>query len=404
MPKIVVVWEMGADLGHVTRLDTLAKYLVGRGHEVVCIFSDVSEIQRLYPHPKTPPYRLLSGPRWPDKRLKLSRPPANLVEVLLSVGYYKAAIIAAKLADWRAIFAPLQPDIIIYDYAPTALLATRDRNCQKISLDDPFSKPPAIFPLPSFDVNAKVSSANLRVSETRLVDIVNSVLAEFKLGKIAQACDLFATDKSFLLSIPELDPFAHVRTLENYVGLMNDGRSQEKIAPNWNSLSDAKKVFGYLKPTYPKIKVFLACLVEFDIQGRFFIPHASQEVLNICRNSCVEISSRPYDLTQNMEQCDLIVCHGGHSTLLHATLGGVPALIIPLQQEQLSSAQKCVDSGLALGLGGGVENTETIKSMIHAMLYDKSFKPRAQFIADIYRNKFTRPALEIITEYIESCL
>ena len=405
MPKIVVVWEMGADLGHVTRLDTLAKYLAGRGHEVVCIFSDVSEIQRLYPRPLTPSYRLLAGPSWPDKHLKLSRPPANLVEVLLSIGYYKPQVIAQKLADWRVIFAELKPDLIIYDYAPTAVLASRDLTCKKIGIDDPFSKPPDIFPLPSFDLNAKVSIANLKISEIRLVDTVNLALAQFQLGKITQASDLFATDKSFLLSIPELDPFSHLRASANYVGLISTSGSQQKIALNWNTQSSAKKVFVYLKPNYPKIKELLSCLVKFDIQGRFFIPQASQEMLDICRSANnVEISEQPYELAKNLAECDLIICHGGHSTLMQAALCAVPTLIIPLQQEQLSTAQKCVDGGLALAFGSALTDAGKIHSIIHTILSDESFKQRNQLCSDFYKNTFTRSALEIITQYIEFCL
>jgi len=404
MPQVVLVWEMGADLGHVTRLDSLAKHLIGRGHSVVCVFSSLNETQRTYLPPATPPYQVIQGPSWPDRRSKLSRSPANLAEVLLSIGYHQPQLVATKLGEWRAIFSQLQPDVIIYDYAPTALLATRDYSCKKISLDDPFSKPPETFPLPSFDQNAKVSTANLAISDSRLVDIVNQVLLQFQLSPIKQASDLFASDKSFLLSIPELDPFAHLRNAATYLGFIEAQSCDKKIPLNWNTESNAKKVFAYLKPSYPKLKELLYNIMRLNIQGRFFIPHADQAILDICKNSNMEISNTPYDLSENLPPCDLVICHGGHSTLLQAALCGVPALIIPLQQEQLSTTQKCVDSGLALWLGHGVTDSEKIQSILQALLYDQRFQQSVQQCAMRYRNRFTRSAMEVIVEYVETCV
>lgn len=404
MSQVVLVWEMGADLGHVTRLDALAKHLTTRGHSVTCVLSSLSEIQRIYLPPHTPPYQVIQGPSWPDRHSKLSRSPANLAEVLLSIGYHKPQLVAAKLGEWRAIFSQLHPDVIIYDYAPTALLATRDYLCKKISLDDPFSKPPETFPLPSFDQNAKVSTANLAISDTRLVDIVNQVLVQFELSPIRQTSDLFASDKSFLLSIPELDPFAYLRNAATYLGFIEAHDRDKKIALNWNTESTAKKVFAYLKPSYPKLKELLCNIVRLNIQGRFFIPHADQEILDICKNSNVQISNTPYDLSENLAPCDLVICHGGHSTLLQAALCGVPALVIPLQQEQLSTTQKCVDSGLALWLGHGVTDSEKIRSAIQSLLFDEHFQQNTQQCAMRYRNRLTRSAMEVIVEYVEACV
>lgn len=409
MAEVVLVWEMGADMGHLTRLDTLAKRLVERGHGVTCIFCDLTGLQRLYPPQQTPPYHLLQGPSWPNQYAKLSRPPANLAEVLLAVGFHKPQVIAAKLAQWRAIFAHLKPGLIIYDYAPTALLATRDLACPKIGLDDPFSKPPARVPLPAYDRDANLSDANLTLSETKLINTLNPVLAEFQLQPIAQVYDLFATDESLLLSIPELDPFAHLRECANYLGPITAPNNTDKQPLDWDPHSSAKKVFAYLKPSYPKLKEFLACITQLDIQGRFFIPGAGaaiqrETIQPLKHNSPIQISEQPYDLAKNLHQCDLVICHGGHSTLVQTALCGVPALVIPLQQEQLSSAQKSVASGLALGLGHGVSDPVTIQAAAKTLLDDADFRQRTVQCAQHYQKVFTRPALDIIVETVESRL
>lgn len=401
MAKVVLVWEMGADLGHVTRLDALARHLGERGHAVTAIFCDTTGIQRLYPPSTKPSYQILQGPSWPTRHQKLSRPPASLAEVLLSVGFYRPEVIVEKFVHWQALFAHLQADIIFYDYAPTALLATRRYPCRRINLSDPFAKPPACFPLPRFDQVANVSEQNLAVSEQRLVTATNQALKQVGLDEIAYAHELFAADKTFLLSIPELDPFAHLREGDDYIGQFETPASAG-LQLQWSG-TKSKKVFAYLKPSYPQLNNFLRILTRTDIQGQFFIPNAQQETLAICLDSKIKIASEPYDLS-NLDQCDITICHGGHSTLLRSILNGVPALLIPLQQEQLSVAQKAVNSGIALMLGNGISEESAILSTINHLLYDDSLHRTAQACAVRYRNHFAKSTLETVAEYVESCI
>lgn len=400
MAKVVLVWEMGTDLGHVTRLDALARHLCERGHSVTAIFSDLREIQRIYPHPHLPPYRVLQGPSWMDRRLKLTRPPASLTEVLLSVGFYKSEIVTEKLQQWKALFASLQVDAILFDYAPAAQLAARQYAWHKINLGDPFSTPPVRSPLPLFDLNAKVSDANLMISDQRLVDVVNQALREVELAEIRYAYELSSAHKTFLLSIPELDPFAHLRTSEQYIGLLKTP-SIGGLNLNWNN-TPTKKVFGYLKPIYPHLKQFLQAISNLGIQGRFFIPHAPQELIDQYRQSNIEIVTRPYDISSGLEQCDLVVCHGGHSTLLHSVLNGIPALLIPLQQEQLSVTQKAMTCGLAMWLGHGVSDEEQIRATIQIAMTDPRLQLATENCARRCQPYFTSPAMETIADYVES--
>lgn len=401
MAKIVLVWEMGADLGHVTRLDALARHLSERGHIVTAIFCDTTGVQQLYPPLTTPPYQIVQGPTWPARHQKLSRPPASLAEVLLSVGFYRAQVIVEKLVHWRTLFANLQADIILYDYAPTALLATRQYPCKRVNLSDPFSKPPACFPLPRFDQTAKVSEQNLATSEQRLVATTNQALREVGLKEIAYAHELFSADKTFLLSIRELDPFAHLRKSdEDYTGQF-EIPSSAKRPITW-STGSAKKVFAYLKPSYPQLNNFLKALTRADVQGRFFIPNATSDSLQICRDSNIEIATTPYDLS-NLSQCDLTICHSGHSTLLGGILRGVPSLLIPLQQEQMSVARKAVSSGFALILGHGIAEEKDILMPLNQLLVGTGFRRAAQDCAMRYQNHFAKSTLETVVEYVESC-
>ena len=401
MARIVLIWEMGADLGHITRMNMLASNLSIRGHKVTAIFSDLSYLTQFYPGPNSASYQILQGPCWPDRRLRLSRSPANLSEVLLSVGFYQPQTIADKLVQWQALFSQLQADVIIYDYAPTALLATRKISCHKINLSDPFSNPPVCSPLPLFDRHAKVSETNLAISESKLVSCINQAAHKTGLTDIQYAHELFAADTTFLLSIPELDPFAHLRRSEKYIGPFTNPQAG-KLPLAWNNTTK-KKVFAYLKPTWPSLEVFLDAASQLPIQGRFFIPNAPDTLLSRHQKADIEIVTTPYDLS-SVRDCDLAVCHGGHSTLLQSSLGGVPTLLIPLQQEQQCIALKAVDSALALALGSDITSPEVIGSCINNVLLSEHLRQKTKSCAQQYQQQFAKPALEFVTEYVESVL
>lgn len=401
MSNVVLVWELGAELGHITRLNALALELSTRGHSVTCIVSGPEQIQQLYSSQASLPYKILTGPGWPPRSLKLSRQPANLSEVLLAVGYHNPQALAKKIADWRNIIAPHQPDIIVYDYAPTALLATKDYACVKIGLDDPFSKPPNTSPLPPFHQDSNVNLANLRISENKLLAAINQAMRELQLPDIEFVYDIFQTDKSFLLSIPELDPFFDWRGTAEYVGLI-EANSDRSIKLDWRSELPIRKVFAYLKPEYPKLHALLAVMAELEIESKIFLPDAAPDTIEKYRNTRLQISDRPYDLSQDLDQSDLVICHGGHATVLGSVIEGVPTLIIPLQQEQLNTAKRCIDSGLGLGLGPGVDNREKITSQIRSLLNDSGYRQRARMCGTKYRNAFLQPAVIKIAEYLES--
>lgn len=399
MTNVVLVWEMGTDLGHVTRLDALARRLSSRGHQVTCIFSDVREISRIHSKSEAPPpYRLLEGPNWQERKQKLSRLPASLTEVLLSVGFYKSQIIVEKLTQWQTVFSSLAPDVILYDYAPTALLATRDLPCQKINLGDPFSTPPARSPLPVFDYGVKMSEANLLISDRRLVETANEALRVLGLREIQIAYDIFAADKTFLLSIPELDPFSFVRDSEHYIGRF-DAQQESCRQLNWEN-SSRKRIFAYLKPLYPNLSALLQAVSALDVQGRFFIPGASQEIFDTYGSSNIEIVTSPYDLS-DLGQCDLVICHAGHSTLLQTVLNGIPSLLIPLQQEQMSITQKAIFSRLAVGISHQLSDAENLRAIMRKLLDDSEFRHRVKACADHYQHIFTKSALDTVTEYVE---
>lgn len=399
MANIALIWELGADLGHVTRMDALARCLMDRGHTPSFALSRPGDLEQIYPAGHKPPYPIFAAPDWPDRRARLSREPANLAEILLALGYHKPSELLQRLRNWQSIFRNLAPDLVIFDYAPTAQLAARNLPCRKICLDDPFSRPPDIFPLPAFEHN--VTQQNLLASEAKLLDAVNIALGELALTPIQHAYEIFTADKGFLFSVAELDPFALQRKNCNYVGPAADPMTR-RVQLSW-SATQRKKIFAYLKPGYPAIYECVEALNETNAEIRLFIPGAGKELLQYCREKAIAVSEVPYDLS-DLGACDLVICHGGHATTLRAVLCGIPALIIPLHQEQLCTAKTCINNGLGLGLGPRVTHKQDMAEIIHRLTNDPSFRVNAEACAANHRHQLAKPALTKVADYVDTLL
>lgn len=400
MSNIVIVWEMGSDLGHISRLKIIADELCQRGHCVTFILANPKQLNTFYGSDATIPFAIRQAPTRPENKVRLTRRPANLAEVLLANGFNSAIGLTNQLKAWRHVLQPLAPDIILFDYAPTALLATRDFSCVKIGIDSPFTAPPGIYPLPTFDADAKVSLANLKISEKKLVDTVNQSLAALQLPTLEYAHQIFQTHKSFLLSISELDPFASQRAPVDYIGGMIPQKAIG-LPLSWRTGADTTKVFAYLKPSYPNLAMLLHVLALMKIEGRIFIPETPKSIRQIYKNSSLRISSIPFSLSQDLTESRFIICHGGHSTVLHSTMTGIPCLVIPLQQEQLATAKLCITSGFGLGLGPAVADQSKIAQVIKQLVTNDQYSLNAKACQNKYQTLLQTSTFEEMIDAIE---
>ena len=91
-------------------------------------------------------------------------------------------------------------------------------------------------------------------------------------------------------------------------------------------------------------------------------------------------------------RCDLMVHHGGHSSVMTGLSAGTPAVIIPTSTERESNARRVV----ALGAGEMVMptndpdgekqiDTADFSAKVHRVLQDPAYRSAAQHIAQSMR-------------------
>jgi UDP:flavonoid glycosyltransferase YjiC (YdhE family) len=363
--RILLAWELGGNLGHVTRLLVLARGLREAGHHVSFVlgqsrFAAETLAQADFSFAQAP---VLRGTT-PD----LPREPASYPEILLHYGFADPDLLTAAARHWRKLYRQLSPEVVVFDHAPTALLAARDTGISGVVLGTGFASPPRASPMPSIRSWEQVPAERLLASEKRALDSANSALRSIGAAPMKHFHDLFDTEENILATLPELDHYGP-RPNTRYWGPVfpqNEGRE-----PNWPD-GAGKKLFVYIRPNTAAFRVVLSALQVLKLRALWFAPGLGDEVLSQVKSPTMEFVRDPVDLAATARSADAAILHGGHGTTAAMLLAGVPVLLLPEHVEQFLLGRNVA----ALGAGGAVnlasprlQLAELLERVIHDARY-----------------------------------
>lgn len=377
MAHIVFTWELGSSLGHISRFLPIALKLREKGYAVSFILKDLSKAYELFGKHDFPVYQ---APIWQYKLQNEDLPPANFAEILILYGYLDAKGLSGMVSGWCNLFEKLKPDLVLFDYSPTALLASRNYHFKRAILGTGFFHPPHITPMPNFRNVDEVLRERLLVSEKRVLKNINIVLENFHCTSLANLYDLFDVDEDFLLTFSELDHYSG-RVNAKYWGGISSGN--KGIDPIWID-DNRKKVFAYLKPEYCNTMQILDVLAKLDCQALIFAPSLSQENIDKIEADNIKISTQPYKITTIAKECDIGICHAGHDTISALLLAGKPLMLLPMQYEQMLVALN-VERIRAGVIGYQNDTTKNLKIKLNALLNSLRLKSGAQSFSKKYR-------------------
>jgi UDP:flavonoid glycosyltransferase YjiC (YdhE family) len=143
--KVLLVWELGAQLGHIGTLLPIADALAAQGHEVVFALKDLSHAHTLI----GTRYPFLQSPRRVDK-IQPGRRFESFADILLHAGFHNVDILKDLVTAWQALYAQLRPDWVIYNHAPVALFSARGLHFKKTCVGSGFEIPPGDIVFPRF--------------------------------------------------------------------------------------------------------------------------------------------------------------------------------------------------------------------------------------------------------------
>ena len=338
MARVLCAWEFGGDLGHVRRLMPIARALRAMGHSTVFAFRDSTYLQGaiaegfeafVAPLLRVPP--------------AVSVSPLNFSDILLNLGFDDRFGLHGALRAWRSMYSLIAPDVVVADYAPTALVAAATLELPRVTIGTGFSQPRIGEPLPALRPWVRSDPDALRAIDDRLVISVRAALKGVSERVPGSAAGLFDANAHLLCTFAELDPFGARGDVE-YLGPQGDAASG--VSVDWPSGAGAR-VLAYLKPADPRFGAVMEALARLDASVIVAAPGIAPDQALAASRGSMRVVAAPVNLEQVIGQAHLCVCHSGPGLVARGLAAGVPFALLPMHLEQYLVAQRMRDGASA---------------------------------------------------------
>ncbi|MBC6906118.1 hypothetical protein DWB84_11670 [Saccharophagus sp. K07] len=386
---VLCTWEIGAELGHISRLSAIAKALEAAGYRVVVALKDLSRAYHFFAGTRV---QLLQAPVWLP-RITMQRPVACLPDALLLMGYLEPEPLACLVQAWQSLATLVRADLIIFDYSPTAMLALRELRIPKILVGTGFAEPIPGLPTADWRFNPLADGLILR-QESRVLGVVNQMLEQHGYSPLSCFTEIFSCDRVLITNFRELDLYPNRLNARYCIAPGRVTYPQIKFRSNGRP-----RIVVYLKPSYPYLPWLLQALANCRAHIFVVSPMGPVAQLRNFASSRFEFTTEVVNLPEMLSRADLFVSHGGAGSALESLVAGVPVLVLPIQGEQLLTGMRIQ----SLGVGHLMErptSEQDLEIAINQMLENLEF--HRQSIVRLLAN-YSKPYAACHEEVVKAC-
>jgi hypothetical protein len=370
MARILFTWELGGGAGHVYPYISLIKLLEGQGHEVFYALRDLSRVEKFF---KGTNVSLLQAPvAWPVS--KEDRLPAadTYAKILTMSGFMAAPAISGRLAAWSSIYQMVAPDLIVFDFSPTAMLAARKFPSKRLAIGTGFHLPPRTEPIPDicWHLEKRPDARHVIQFEQRVLQLSNEAALRNGIEPLDRLCDLFEADATIFRTFRELDHYPE-REAAEYWGV---SRAPPGISPDWPE-GHGPKIFAYLK-RFESMPALLNLLKAQQFPTLLYGDKLPWDAEQRFGSNTLKFAKGPVDMGHVGKHADLAISNAGHGTACELLVSGVPALMLPLNLEQQLVGANV--SAMGAGLSVPSLKAEAISQALYELVNSGEYKKSAQ--------------------------
>lgn len=339
--------------------------------------------------------RVVQAPGWeaPTKAHPLSQ---TYAQNLLRNGYWHGESFRSQLKGWLDLFASWQPDLILAEHAPSALLAARKLGLPRAATGTGFSLPPLTVPMPGLQPWFAVPESLRSDIEHEFIDCVNPVLRSLGASPLSASADIFEGVERFLCTLPELDHYS-VRPEEAYWGPVTHTPEEDDV--EWPS-DNLDNVFIYMSADSRYFRQTVDWFKERKLSAVVYAPGLSLEERDSLQSETVTFAANPVNLRAAAENCRLMISHGGHNAGTLMLLAGVPLLMFSTQLEQTVWAYRI--RGQGLGMMANIFNPQPdVACKIECALESSELEQQVNQFAGKYHSFDSQ---EMVGEVVTKCL
>ena len=373
MARILLAWELGGDYGHLMRFLTLGRELARRGHEPVFALRELTHVEAVL---GDEPFKVFQAPIFVANVSGLV-PAIGFAETLMRLGFIYPSILTALCRAWRNLVEAIAPELTLFDYAPTGLLATRGLPIPRVAFGSAFSMPPRTEPMPIYRWWHGEPRERVLSSERIVLANANKVLARLGQPPMARLADLLDVDETIIAAAEEFDQYPG-RVGARYWGAL--ANVEKGVPPPW-PIVGAKRIFAYLKPHFGDFEKVLKALRNVDAAVVVHAPGTSDDMVKKHTTANVTFSSAPVRMSDVRRDCDVGVCHAGAGTVEMLITAGKPLLLLPQHLEQMMVAKRAVQIGAGLVADPAEPASLNYERALKRLLNEPGFTAAAQAVA-----------------------
>ncbi len=346
MAKFLITMFPANDLGLPTRMVPIACALADRGHEVA-VFNPAPAPGKLFADAGLPSLPLPPRP--------MPTPPVDLVQVSQAwdVEHFFAGVytneqyVRDALPVYLDVIRAYAPEMVVDSFDPLMCLAARILKVPLVSVLQGNFHPASRGFLWWDEARPEgLSSA---------AAFINRVAAEYGLAPVNRCADLMTGDLSLIVDTPQTDPVEPGANV-SYIGPMDFQRAHAAL-PTWvTDLSREQPLIWVYSgnPRYAPVATPIDSIVVIRAAVEALAGAPVQVVLSTgCEEPPAEFGALPSNFRHTAyvpgllmaERSDLMVHHGGHSSVMTGLKAGTPAVVIPTITERESNARRLVSLG-----------------------------------------------------------
>jgi hypothetical protein len=329
---------------------------------------------------------------WPTNSI---RPAVGFAHILHNVGFADVNELASLAAAWDALYDLVEPDVILFDHSPIALLASRGRRVTRVIYGDGFCCPPVAEYLPALAPRQSIDVERLHADETRTLATANRVLADRGAPRMQKLSDLYGeVNDQIFTTLAELDHFGP-RSNTQYFGPVSSAMG---ATPRWPH-GDGPRAVAYVR-RFEQLPEFIRVIEARGVSTLLCCPDIDRKA--VPPSKLVRVVEHPIDLGKAASHADLAILNASHATTAEMLLCGIPVLQLPTHMEQRLVAD-CT-SRLGAGLTANRTKPTHVFAQLSRLLECDGFRNSAAQFSSRYRNLDPTEALERMIARIESSI
>lgn len=371
-----------------TRLLPLADALADRGHDVTLALP-----AELAASVAASGFPVVDAPRW------TVAPPPGFVAVcyadlLMHGGYAEPDALRGLMAGWRGVLEQVSPDLLVVDFAPTAMLAARVAGIATAAVGDGFSLPPLTVPLPNMRPWADVPADAVESVEGRVLAVVNARLGAQKFRRLR---DLFADVPCFLCTFPELDHYPDRPDTAPYGEVFTPSRGPAAVWPT----GTGERIYVDLDPRHPALGAIVAALDRLGLPTLIQAAGMPARQADAMERAAIQVTTTA-NRASVLSGCDIVVCQG-QDVAVPALLAGKPLLMLPVFVEQMMTLHRVATQGLGHGIEP-IADIDTVDAAVRRLVDDRACRLRAVNFGRSYDGYRPGIAIDAVADAIDDLL